>query len=253
MYSPEKYWNAVATEIGSRESGNIIAGDDEPYYRYKRRVLLKLLKTIPFSKNKVLELGSGPGGNLYEVSLMNPAELWGCDVSAEMLKLAEKQLAGHSVQLKKTNGTELDFPDRYFDLSFTITVLQHNTDTASLKKLIAELCRITTKEIYIFERIENNIKGHESNQGRPVSYYQSIFQEFGFALQATKPVATPVSYYACGFIRKVFNPKSRKEGEKPTELSVWLQKLVLPVTSALDKIVPTERDLLMLNFKRLNN
>ena len=253
MYSPEKYWNAVAREIGNREDGNIIAGDDEPYYRYKRHVLLKQLKTIPFANRKVLELGSGPGGNLYEISLMNPAELWGCDVSVEMLRLAEKQNAGRAVQLKKTNGIDLDFPDNYFDLSFTITVLQHNTDATSLKRLIAELCRVTDKEIYIVERIEDNIKGHESNQGRPVTYYQCIFQEYGFALQALKPVATPVSYYACGFIRKMFNPRSRKEGERPTKLSVWLQNFVLPVTSTLDKVVPTKRDLIMLNFKRTSN
>jgi SAM-dependent methyltransferase len=250
MYSPEKYWNDVASEIANRESGNIIAGDDEPYYRYKRNVLLKQLKRIPFANQKVLELGCGPGGNLFEISLLHPSELWGCDVSEEMLKLAAKRLADSNVQLKKTNGADLPFPDNYFNLSLTITVLQHNTDSTTLKRLIAELCRITINEIYIFERIEPTIKGHESNHGRPVSYYQSLFQDFGFALQAYNPVATPVSYFVCGVIRKVFNSKNRKEGERPTDLSIGLQKLTLPITSLLDKLVPTKRDLTMLHFKR---
>lgn len=250
MYAPESYWNDVAKEISIRNKGTVIAGDDEPYYRYKREVFLQTFKTLPFFDKKVMELGCGPGGNLVEASAFHPSELWGVDVSSEMLKLAEKQKSDKGIHIKKTNGLIIDFPDLYFDLSYTATVLQHNTNEDSLKKLILELCRVTKKEIYIFERIENRIKGHESNLGRPVTYYEKLFSEGGFSLNTIKPIATPVSYYTCGFIRKVFNSKKRKEGEKPTGIAVLLQSITLPVTSFFDRIIPTKRDLIMLHFNR---
>lgn len=250
MYTPENYWNDVAKEISNRTEGGLIAGDDEPYYRYKRSVFLKAFKKLPFSGNKVMELGCGPGGNLLEASAYNPAELWGIDISVEMLKLAGEHTKGKLINTKKTDGLTIDFTDKYFDLSYTATVLQHNTNEDSLKNLVTELCRVTKEDIYIFERIESKIKGHTSNLGRPVTYYEKIFAEGGFLLCNTKPIATPVSYYVCGIIRKLFNPAHRKEGEKPTGISVLLQTITIPVTSFLDKLIPTKRDLIMLHFKR---
>ena len=32
---------------------------------------------------------------------------------------------------------------------------------------------------------------------------EKLFSEAGFSLSSTKPIATPVSYYTCGIIRKV--------------------------------------------------
>ena len=37
-YDREAYWDKVAEEISSRNDLKIIAGDDEPYYRYKRKL-----------------------------------------------------------------------------------------------------------------------------------------------------------------------------------------------------------------------
>jgi len=36
------YWDKVAKSIEARDGGSLIAGDDEPYCRYKRRLFLKL-------------------------------------------------------------------------------------------------------------------------------------------------------------------------------------------------------------------
>ena len=70
-YNTEAYWDKVAQEIGSREDLKIIAGDDEPYYRYKRKRFLKLFDTIDFKNKSVLEIGSGPGGNLHHLTQKN--------------------------------------------------------------------------------------------------------------------------------------------------------------------------------------
>src|SRR5690606_32545310 len=123
-YHPEEYWTTVAKRIKSRENGkNVIAGDDEPYYRYKRERFLELLHSIDFSNKSVLEVGCGPGGNLLEVLRHKPRKLVGVDISNEMVALAKDKLPAE-VDIIKINGTKLPFDDNSFEMIFTATVLQ---------------------------------------------------------------------------------------------------------------------------------
>lgn len=253
QYQPETYWNEVAQQVSERKDIRIMAGDDEPYYRYKRKRYLELMDQIDFSGKSVLEIGPGPGGNLDYLTHRNCSRIAGADVSAKMLLLAGELLRNKPVELVKINGTDLPFDDNTFDLVFTSTVLQHNTNEASLKKLVSEISRVSAKEIILFERIERQIMGHESNLGRPISYYSEMMKEGGFELAEKKPMPIQASYYTCGVIRKVFNPRSRKEGEPLTGFSVFLQKMLLPVTSLLDTIIPSNRDVIMLRYVKHNN
>lgn len=249
-YHPEPYWSDVAKLIGERHGTNVIAGDDEPYYRYKRKMFLKMLFTVPFEGKKVLEIGSGPGGNLVEVFKKKPAVLNGVDISSDMIALAKKHVPA-SVEIFKSNGTQLPFDDNQFDIIFTATVLQHNTDDAMLRELIAEICRVSGDRVYIFERIENSIKGDALCLGRPVDYYASIFKAHGFELQETQFINIRVSYYICGAIRKLLNPKDRKEGEPLNGISIFLQNAFLMVTPLLDRIFTSGKDVGKLVFKKL--
>lgn len=250
LYNPEKYWDEVAANIASREYLNIIAGDDEPYYRYKRKRFLQLLNKIDFSGKTVLEIGSGPGGNLEHIFSRGCKKITGVDISGQMVAISKKLLSGKDVDVIKINGTALPFEDNCFDIVFTSTVLQHNTNEDRLKKLIAEIARVSKNEILLFERIENRIKGHETNLGRPVNYYAALLLEEGFRLTATQSLPLQASYYVCGAIRKLFNPKTRKEGESLSKLSVGLEKIALPVTSIFDRIIPSHRDVTLLRFQK---
>jgi SAM-dependent methyltransferase len=249
-YQPEQYWDSVAESIDERGDLKIIAGDDEPYYRYKRRLFLDLFRRIDVRGKKVLEIGSGPGGNLQELTAMGAASVTGADISTKMIGVARRNLKNDSIQLVKINGRELPFPDRAFDLAFTSTVLQHNTNEAVLLQLIGEICRVTNGEVILFERIESRIKGHESNLGRPVSYYAGILGRHGFELQSTLFLPLQASYYVCGAIRKLFNARTRKEGEHITGTARLLENLTLPLTKVLDRIIPSRRDVGMLHFRR---
>ena len=84
-YNPETYWDTVAENISSRSDLKIIAGDDEPYYRYKRRRFLELLGNLDFSNKVVLEIGSGPGGNLDFIYNKGCKKITGVDVSSQMV------------------------------------------------------------------------------------------------------------------------------------------------------------------------
>jgi len=250
MYHPESYWDEVAQRIDDRGESNIIAGDDEPFYRYKREKFLRMLRTIDFSGKKILEVGSGPGGNLYEISSHQPGELHGVDISENMVRVASKNLQNKGATITKIDGTHIPYPDRYFDIIITSTVLQHNTDEAMLKQLIAEICRVGGGEVNLFERIEKSIKGDELNLGRPVSYYASLFEAHGFKLKEVKFLNINCSYYVSGAIRKLFNSTRRKEGEPVSKLSYFLQWVSLPVTKVLDNVFKAERDLGHLRFIR---
>ncbi|RYZ23749.1 MAG: class I SAM-dependent methyltransferase [Chitinophagaceae bacterium] len=249
-YHPEQYWDTVAESIDGREDLKIIAGDDEPYYRYKRRLFLELFRKLDVRGKKVLEIGSGPGGNLQELTRMGAAGITGADISSRMIGVARRNLNNDAVQLVKINGRELSFPERNFDIAFTSTVLQHNTDERTLLPLIGEICRVTAGEVILFERIESRIKGHESCLGRPVGYYAAIMKEHGFELSETQYLPLQASYYVCGAIRKIFNASSRKEGESISGAARLLENITLPVTKILDRVIPSRRDVGMLRFRR---
>lgn len=246
-YKPEEYWSGVGKLIESREEKNVIAGDDEPFYRYKRQRFLELLRSVNFKNRNVVELGCGPGGNLSELSKLQPAKLSGIDLSATMVGLATKNF-GHLATIYKTDGKKLDFPDNFFEVAITATVLQHNTDDTMLRNVIKELCRVTSDEIYIFERIEKSNKGDELCMGRTVEYYSDIFKENGYTLGSKAFSNIQISYLVCGSIRKGLNSSKRKEGEPLNAISIFLQNITLPVTKILDRIFKADRDLCKLQF-----
>ncbi len=250
-YQPESYWSEVAHRIKARQEGNVIAGDDEPYYHYKRQRFLEMLQKVDFKDKKVLEVGCGPGGNLLFVDKLQPKQLVGADISKSMLELATSNLKNKSIQLCKTNGKTLPFEDDYFDIVFTATVLQHNTNEQMLKDLLAEICRVSSHQVILFEETNTQISGTELRLGRPVKYYETIVEKHGFKLAVSPEyINIQTSYLVSGTIRKIFNSSSRKEGEKPSKVATFLQKIALPITKPLDKIFTTKKDLTTMVFQR---
>ncbi len=256
-YNPETYWSEVGRRIRLRDDGhNVVAGDDEPYYRYKRKEFLKLLSSIDFNAKSILEIGCGPGGNLIEVLKENPKRLVGVDISDEMVYLAKKNVANNNIEIFKTDGIELPFADNEFDIVFTATVLQHNTDETMLKRVIEELCRVAKEKVFLFERIENKVLGSNLCLGRPVTYYEKLMKEQGFSLVSTDFLKIRASYYISGFIRKVFNRRQRKEGEPLNLFSTFLQKITLPFSNKIDKLIKSNKDVAKLEFhliKKIQN
>ena len=248
-YHPEEYWSDVARRTSARPDG-VIAGDDEPFYRYKRAQFLKMLHKIDFSGKKVLEVGPGPGGNLREIiNHHKPKSVTGADISQDMIDYARTQLP-EWVELQKINGTELPFQDRQFDIAMTVTVLQHNTDETMLKQIIQSICRCTDQRIYLFERIEKTVKGDELNMGRPVHYYEEEMKNGGFKLDDVSFLNVSASYYMAGVTRKLLNSTKRKEAEPLSGVSLGLQNVLLPVTKMIDPMFPSNREFAQLSFIR---
>jgi ubiquinone/menaquinone biosynthesis C-methylase UbiE len=198
----------------------------------------------------VLEVGSGPGGNLFFLSGKGCQHLTGVDISAEMVRLSQELLKNKNISVSRINGTSLPFENHSFEIVFTSTVLQHNTDDNRLRELVSEICRVSARDVIIFERIEKSIRGHESNLGRPVSYYTGLFGAHDFQLVSTTFLKVRASYFTCGAIRKMFNRRSRKEGEPVSRMSYLLEEISLPITRILDPIIPTHSGVAMMHFER---
>ena len=99
--------------------------------------------------------------------------------------LGRKNLEGCAVELKKTDGRRLPLEDQTIDLALTVTVLQHNVDPAGLRRVIAELCRVSAGRIVIMEDTGDMISAPKGSSWimRPVGVYEAEFERHGFHLR----------------------------------------------------------------------
>lgn len=253
-YHPEPYWSEVASKIGKRNEQNIMAGDDSPYYRYKRKAFLRLFHQLDFNDKQVMELGGGPGGNIAEIiKSHSPKSVTDADISQEMLDLASKNVGDKGLIFQKIDGSTLPFNDKHFDLVFSATVLQHNTNDEMMRSILSEMCRVSSDQVVLFERIENSIQGNDLCLGRPVKYYEEICKQQGFKLKKTDFINIQVSYLLCGAARKLLNAPTRKEGDPLSSISIAAQGFFLLFSPFLDRIFKVDRDLGMLVFERDNS
>ncbi|MGH8666525.1 MAG: class I SAM-dependent methyltransferase [Burkholderiales bacterium] len=256
-YRPEPYWSRVAEQIANRGE-NYVAGDDDPYYRYKRRRFLNnFLDTIPVDGKCVLEVGFGPGGNLKHIAKHHsPRKLLGADISQNMVNIAERNLRGIDiVELTKIDGTQLPYPDASVDISFTATVLQHNTDEKMFASLVHELCRVTEGTIFVMEDIgrARHPGGDGDWIGRQVDVYRDAFKEEGFELASVKFLNTKVSRNWRRRVHGYYNRfvvRSHQEGDPINPVFRFLIASPMPLTRILDQIFVDEVDLAKMEFRR---
>lgn len=195
----------------------------------------------------MLEFGCGPGGNLKELIALNASKIVGVDISDKMVALAKSNVDHHKIEIIKIDGEHLPFPEKSFDIVFTASVLQHNTDEEMVKNIIPELCDMCKETLILFERVEATKSGDELCIGRPVSFYEDLCRKYGFYLEKTEFINIQASFFASGMIRKVLSP-NHKEGKKMNDLTVKLQETVLPFTTKLDPFLPVQSDLAMMVF-----
>lgn len=255
-YHPEPYWSRVATEIRKRGPHNYVAGDDNPFFRYKRqKFLARFLSTIDFDSKVVLEVGSGPGGNLLQVVRAGAQRVIGIDISREMLDLAAETLKGYEtiVELHKTDGEHLPLADAAVNLAFTVTVLHHNTDTSMFQSLVGEICRVTKDMVVLIEDTGRDFVGPDPNSSfvaRPVEVYEAECRKHGFQLTDRQYLGLRVSRMAYTLVRRLLVSPNHLEGKPFGFLPVAALRVLLTFTRPLDDAVPDKRDLTRMVFVR---
>ena len=92
-----------------------------------------------------MKSGSGPGGNLDFIYNRGTKKITGVDISQQMVARSEFLLAGKDIDVLKINGKDLPFGYKNFDIVFTSTVLQHNTNEN-------ELAAVDKRNLQSFQR-----------------------------------------------------------------------------------------------------
>jgi SAM-dependent methyltransferase len=254
-YDVESYWSRVAGQIAARGEENVVAGDDDPFWRYKRqKFLTTFLHDIDFDGVTALELGCGPGGNLLEVARAHaPAKLIGVDISAAMIGIAARNLARHNVvaELHKIDGAHLPFADRSIDLAYTVTVLQHNTDSTAFESLCGELCRVTGRTMVLVEDTGSGVKTQSGSfVARPIEAYATALSRHGFQLTESRRLNIRVSGLAHAVVHRLFVTKDRKEGDPVGWLPQMMLRTALPLTRVADSLVTESAGLTKMTFQR---
>ena len=248
-----EYWTTVGDEILERSHPATvpatIAGDDTPFQRYKAARCSELFSGIPIRDRAVLEVGCGPGGNLMRLAALDPRRLVGCDISPPMLAAARRNTAGE-VALVQTDGVQLPWPPGSFDVAFTVTVLQHNDDADMLAALLAEVARVTTTSIYLFEDTARVEKADAGYVRRTVAWYATQLRPFGFTLAEARFLRVHMSEVASRFARRWL--PHRHEGAPVSKVVSTAERATLLVTRPLDRVVPTRAGLCRMTFRSAN-
>jgi trans-aconitate methyltransferase len=95
---------------------------------------------LPKDRFRALDFGCGVG-RITRQLVRHFQECWGVDVSTQMLQLAEKYNPPCRFHLN-TRGDLRDFPDHYFDLVYTVIVLQHQPNREIIESYIREFIRV---------------------------------------------------------------------------------------------------------------
>jgi hypothetical protein len=150
----------------------------------------------------------------------------------------------------KIDGASLPYPDQVMDVSFTVTVLQHNTDEKTFKRLVQELARVTKTMIVIMEDIGEGQSATGEWILRSVDLYRSLFAECGYRLSDVKFLNTKISRSWCQSIHDRFVSPRHLEGETISPAIKSLMGLSIAITSRLDELLVEENNLAKMIFLR---
>ncbi len=217
-YHPDPYWSVVSNDVSGLKGVPSEVGNKDPYYRYKRKQFVRLLHTVDFNEQYVLEVGCGPGSNILEVWKQKPSKLDGVEVEPELRKIAEQNVP-KEVEIKKTDGTSLPYSDKSFDMIFTAEVLQHIRSINQLKALTKDMTRVARSKVILFERVESQIQEDKFSVGRTLAYYGEIFARIDFEVTEHEFIKMSTSQDWCG-------PE-----HSPSSL---MQRLKLPIAKMMD-------------------
>jgi SAM-dependent methyltransferase len=106
--------------------------------------------------DKILDVGCGKGFLLYDFTKVVPGlELYGIDISEYAIAHAKEEIRD---RIQAGNAISLPYPDNYFDLVISITML-HNLHNYDLSKALGEIERVGKKNKYVcVESYRNEIE-----------------------------------------------------------------------------------------------
>jgi ubiquinone/menaquinone biosynthesis C-methylase UbiE len=154
IYSNEKWWQenglGWADEVEKRRAL-------QPLYGIQEVVLSSYFATLP-QHSKVLEFGVGFGRHVEYLDELSNISVYAVDQSPTMLESLRLRLAEKKELLERITliepRTTLPYPDNYFDIVYTVSVLIH-IQPEHLSGILQELVRVSKHGIVHFENNES--------------------------------------------------------------------------------------------------
>jgi SAM-dependent methyltransferase len=251
-YEPKTYFNEMAKQMKIRPARRDVAGKNTPVYRHKRKAFLHMLRRLGVGGREVLEVGCGPGGNLEFLARRDPLRLAGCDISEEMIGLARERLnsSGLDMDLQVVDGRALPYADRSFDLVFTVTVLQHNSDDDVWCSLIAEICRITRHTVVLYEDVAPRDCGWATYRKRPVNQYVDQLKKNGFKLLDAHFLYLYWTERCTNRLHRIVYGTEPKEGATDGRFFSLFVSALLPILLCVDWFMRKKDGLVRMTFVR---
>lgn len=246
-YSTEEYWERVGQRLKSRDdNGSVIAGNDTLFYRHKRTLFLeRFLGPVVDESASVLEVGSGPGGNLTWLA-PRVALAAGADISPHMLEVARRNGARCLVRM---DGRQLPFRDQSCSVVFTATVLQHN-DNARCSALLREMARVCGDRIHLFEDTAPlGVRDRPSHWLRRPSWYTSHVEPLGFELTSVERLALTWQELTAVGLRAGLRGR-HEEGAPLSNARLRLERQLLRFARVPDRLLPPIAGLTRMSFRR---
>ena len=163
IHNQEKYWDKVAEEKEFPTPFQI---------QYFKKYVSKEMKT--------LDVGCGYGRTLNELYNQGFKNLTGIDYSQGMINRGKRLYP--NLNLIKTNGERIPFPDNEFDAVILLAVLTSSYKDEEQKNIISEISRVLKDDgilyinDYLLNQDERNLKRYQK--------YKDKYEEYGiFELQ----------------------------------------------------------------------
>jgi ubiquinone/menaquinone biosynthesis C-methylase UbiE len=243
-----------------------------PFDKYYRKKLLQQINLREVSGYSVLEVGCGVGDLLLLAASYRPREIFGVEEDDEALNNAKLLLHATGADLSQASILQLPFPDKSFDYVYALFELQYLADEL-LESAVSELCRVCRQFMIIVE--ETSVEKSEENGiiRRPIEHYNKIFRKQKFHLITTRylDIAFSRSLFKSRrniwiWIRWVFSPllylmgfpaswmkfpSAEETPETPvSKFALFVQRLVLPISSSLDDVFKINKGVAIMRFER---
>ena len=136
----------------------------------------------------ILEYGVGFGVNLKALHEKLPnSQLYGVDIGKDQLESARK-FTNEKATLQQIKDEKIPYDDKFFDVSFTSSVLQH-IPPADFEKICNELIRVTKN--YIIHGEHNTTYSHKYKHD-----YKKFYESGGYSISFfQKPEIDPSQFW----------------------------------------------------------
>lgn len=168
------------------------------------------------SNSRVLDIGCGTGRLTIPLQQMTQAEIYGLDLSKEMLEKAKSKRGADEIHWVLGDAKALPFPEKFFDCTFMCLVLHHIDDKAQAIKEMHRVLKHGGRSL-IWTSPHQQIKGFLLNEFFPslqkidlnrfpsIPVIESLMESVGYANIRTEIVAFQEQILTSRYIEMVRN------------------------------------------------